>query len=476
MPTNKLLSLLIGPLLFAVLWAWNPIGLDLQQAKVVGVVAWMLAWWISDAVPMAVTSLLPIMLFPLLGVMTLEKTCLSYSNRFVFLFLGGFLIALAMEKWNLHRRLALSIVNKTGTSANRIIFGFFLASYLISMWISNTATTLMMLPIATSVVTLLVDEEKRLNHKGTRNFALTLMLCIAYGANIGGIGTLVGSPPNASMAGILDKSFNHSVSFFDWMKLGFPFSILLLLSSYFLMVKVIFPNKLGKFPLGHEIIKGELTALGPWKKPEVRVFIVFAATAVLWIIQGPVSTLLKPIGIEFSDTTIAIIAGCSLFIIPAQNSLKENILKWRDTEKLPWGVLLMFGGGMSLAEAFTSCGLVERITDSMSNLDKSNMFLFVSILCAVGLVMTALMSNIAMVNIFVPVVGALAVGANISPELFAIPVTIAASCDFMFPMSTPPNAIAYSSGYIRSRDMLRAGIVLNILSLLLLMGLVFFLV
>lgn len=471
--SSKTIPLLLGPLLFALLWIGNPFGLDHAACKVVGVVVWMLIWWISEAVPMAITSLLPIMLFPLLGVMSLEKTCLSYSNRFVFLFLGGFIIALAMEKWNLHRRLALNIVSRTGTGANRIILGFFLASYLISMWISNTATTLMMLPIAASVVTLLVNEGDLVN-KGVRNFSLTLMLGIAYGSSIGGIATLVGSPPNSSMAGILNNEpFHHPVSFFEWMKLGLPFSLALLLIAYWVMVKLIFPNKLGKFPLAGELVKTELASLGKWSSAEKRVFIVFVSTALLWIAQEPFATLLKPFGIEFTDTAIAIIAGSVLFVIPTKTRMQDPILQWRDTEKLPWGILLMFGGGMSLAAAFDSSGLVKTITGLMSGLDQSNSFLFLVILCGMGLVLTALMSNIAMVNIFVPVVAALAIGSGKSPELFAIPVTIAASCDFMFPMSTPPNAIVYSSGYVKSADMFKAGLVLNLISFLLLIALVY---
>lgn len=476
MQYSRIITTIAGPLIMLICWAFQPFGLDMAQSIVVGIVGWMLTWWISEAVPMAVTSLLPIILFPLLGVLSLEKTCLSYSNRFVFLFLGGFIISLAMEKWNLHRRLALNIVNRTGTSADRIIFGFFLASYLISMWISNTATTLMMLPIAASVVTLLVNEEHRKSHKGSKNFSTTLMLSIAYGASIGGIATLVGSPPNASMAGILAKSFNYNVGFFEWMKLGLPFSLLLLVSAYFLLVKVIYPNKLGKFELGHEVIQSELSLLGRWSSPEKKVFVIFILTAVLWILQEPIASFVRGNGVEITDTSIGITMACLLFILPSGNKKDERVLEWKDTEKLPWGVLLMFGGGMSLAEAFNSSGLVSRITAEMTTVDQSNMFLFVSMLCAIGLVLTALMSNIAMVNIFVPIVAALAVGSNISPVLFAIPVTIAASCDFMFPMSTPPNAIAYSSGYIHSRDMLRGGIVLNVLSLLILMILIYLII
>lgn len=464
-------SLLLGPMLFGALWAFNPFGLDPAQIKVLGVVGWMLIWWITECVPMAITSLLPVMLFPLLGVMSLEKTCISYSNRYVFLFLGGFFIALAMEKWNLHRRLALSIVNRTGTSANTIIFGFMLASFSISMWISNTATTLMMLPIAASVVLLLVKPGEESSNRGTRNFATALMLSIAYGSSIGGIATLVGSPPNASMAGILDKSFQCPVSFFTWMKYGFPFALVFLVIAFVAMVHFIFPNRLGKFALGHELIHAELTKLGAWSREEKITFGVFVSTAVLWIVQEPISTVLKQMGIEYSDTTISIIMGSSLFLLPSKREGKQ-LLEWRDTAQLPWGVLLMFGGGMSLAAAFDHCGLVQSVTATMQSLDSTNLFWFVSMLCAVGLIITALMSNIAMVNIFVPIVASLAVGAGISPELFAIPVTIAASCDFMFPMSTPPNAIAYSSGYIRGKDMLKAGIVLNVISLGLLMVLV----
>lgn len=469
----RIITLISGPLTCVLAWLALNSVLESRQALVVGIVAWMLTWWITEAVPMAVTSLLPIVLFPTLGVLSLEKTCLSYSNRFVFLFLGGFIISLAMEKWNLHRRLALGIVNKTGTGANRIIFGFFFASYIISMWISNTATTLMMLPIAASVVGLLVNEENRRSHRGTKNFATSLMLSIAYGASIGGIATLVGSPPNASMAGILDKSFQYNVSFFEWMKFGLPFSLLLMFAAYFLLVKVIFPNRLGRFELGHEIIHAELRALGKWSSAEKKVFLVFVLTALLWILQEPIASMLKPSGVEFTDTAIGIFMAITLFILPAGNGSESRVLEWRDTEKLPWGVLLMFGGGMSLAEAFSGSGLVSELTALMTNSGQTNTFAFVTLLCAVGLVLTALMSNIAMVNIFVPVVGALAVGAGLPPVVFAIPVTIAASCDFMFPMSTPPNAIAYSSGYIHSRDMLKAGIFLNLLSFLLLSALVY---
>ncbi|MFY8137820.1 MAG: SLC13 family permease [Flavobacteriales bacterium] len=473
MEKNRTLSLIAGPLVFLI-FCFLPIpGLEPIASKTIGVIAWMLIWWITEAVPMGTTSLLPVAVFPLFGILSIEKTCLAYGNKYVFLFMSGFIIALAMEKWNLHRRLALSIVHRTGLGADRIILGFYTSSYLISMWISNTATALMMFPIASSVIALLLHEDKKLHGKKEKNFALTLMLSIAYGASIGGIATLVGSPPNAAMAGILSSdTFNTTVSFFDWLKFGLPFSFILFISSYFLLVKVIFPNKLGEFSIGNNIIRDELDKLGSWKKEEKRVFVVFVLTAILWILQEPIAKWFPSENIQVTDVGIGMVAAIMLFIIPSSKPTESRLLEWKDTEKLPWGVLLMFGGGLALSEAFKFSGLIEKVTELMSGVDQSNTFVFVSLLCLVGLVLTALMSNLAMVNIFVPIVAALAVGAGVDPILFAIPVTIAASCDFMFPMSTPPNAIAYSSGHIKAADMLKAGIILNILSFILLSALI----
>lgn len=461
------IALIAGPLIFAALALWRPAGMAPDEMKVAGVVAWMLTWWITECVPMAVTALLPVILFPLIGIQSIEKTCLNYGNRYVFLFLGGFVIALALEKWNLHRRLALGIVYLTGSGANRIIFGFFLASFILSMWISNTASTLLMLPIAASVVKLLVADNQLLKVKGTRNFATAVMLSIAYGASIGGISTLVGSPPNANMAGILQSQFSITVSFFDWMIIGLPFALVLLLVSYYLLVHVLYPNRLGQFEMGHQLVREQLNLLGRWTSAQKRVFLVFILTATLWIAQDWLGPLFKSLGVEFTDVGISLVAATSLFLLSSGKG-KGRLLVWSDTERLPWGILLMFGGGLALADAFASSGLVNTIVRQLAVLDQSSPVVALSVLCAIGLFLTALMSNLAMVSIFVPVVGALAVARGISPVWFAIPVTMAASCDFMFPMSTPPNAIAYSSGYVKARDMLKAGVVLNLVSFVLL--------
>jgi sodium-dependent dicarboxylate transporter 2/3/5 len=471
------LYLVAGPLLFLAS-ALVPWGMPDEAALTMGVVAWMMTWWITEVVPMAITSLLPLVLFPLLGLLTVEQTAARYGNRFVFLFLGGFIIALAMEKWNLHRRLALSIINLTGSGANAIILGFFMAAYLISMWISNTATALMMLPIGQSVVGLLVRDGD--TGKGIRNFGLSIMLAIAYGASIGGIATLVGTPPNAAAAGILAASFGEEVSFFGWMKIALPFSLVLLVLGYLLLVRFIYPNRLGNFPLGHEIVRQEMRKLGRWKKQEIRVMAVFALTALLWIFQQPIDRLLRGMagraeGQEiFSDVTAGLLAAIALFLLPSGEK-NAGLLVWKDTERLPWGVLLMFGGGMALAEAFDRSGLVQMITAGMQGFAHLDPSVFLLLLCGGGLVLTAMLSNITMVTLFIPIVGALALSSGQSPLLFAIPVTIAASCDFMFPMSTPPNAIAYGSGLVSSKQMLTAGIWLNLVSFVLLAALVWFL-
>lgn len=462
--TKQSFGLLLGPMVFFLGLMFPVPELTTDAWKVICVAAFMLVWWISEAVPIPVTALLPILLLPWLDVMSIQDAAAPYASDIVFLFLGGFMLALALERWSLHRRIALNIVRLTGTGANKIILGFMLATAALSMWISNTATAVMMLPIAVSVVGLLVKDEANMS-KGVRNFALVLMLGIAYGANVGGIATLIGTPPNIVMAGILKTNHDIDITFFGWMKVGLPFSIIMLFITYWFLTRVLYPNKLGNFSKASDVIASELKILGPITHQEIRVLIIFVSTALLWIFRSFINDSIA--FIELTDAGIAILATVMLFVVYAGGKINGALLKWKDTEKLPWGILLLFGGGLSLANALNEVGLIDLIGTSFSGLEDVNTFWIILGLAAVSLFLTELMSNVALTSVFVPVVAAVAIGIGQDPVDFAVPVTLAASCAFMLPMSTPPNAIVFASGRISVSQMVKAGIVLNTVAIIL---------
>jgi sodium-dependent dicarboxylate transporter 2/3/5 len=462
----KKIGLITAPLLFLlILFLPNTItSLSPEAQKVVAVAVWMVIWWISEAVSLAVTALLPIALFPLLGVMDSKETTAPYSSPIIFLFLGGFVIALALERWNLHKRIALSIVQLTGTNANGIILGFMLATAFLSMWISNTATTVMMMPIALSIIHLLTSNSK--NDKNARYFTLAMLLGIAYSANIGGIATLIGTPPNVVFVGIMKENYQLDIDFFMWFKIGFPISIILLTCTYFLLVKVFYPNHLGSFETAKVVLQEELDKLGKMTKGEVKVLIVFVLTALCWILRSSINHLFEEV--QLTDAGIAIVATISLFIIPVDWKKDIFILEWKDTKELPWGILLLFGGGLTLAKALEKTGIIQLIGDQIANTSTLELSLTISLLIAVMLFMTELMSNVALTTIFIPVVAGIAISLGISPLRIAIPVTIAASCAFMLPMATPPNAIVFASGEIKVAQMAKIGIFINIIAVILL--------
>ena len=472
---KKYIWVLLGPISFLIMsFLPVPKGITPEAWKVLAMASLMLIWWISEAVPIAVTSLLPLVLLPSMGVAKLEAAAAPYANPVVYLFMGGFVIALAMEKWALHKRIALQIVNMTGTNANGIIGGFMMATAFISMWISNTATAIMMLPIGLSIITLMQNQisPDKENEKGLRNFSISMMLAIAYGANIGGTATIIGTPPNVVFAGYMRENFNVEVTFLTWMMIGTPFAIILLIFTYFLTVKVLFPNNLGNFGGAKEIINSELKELGPMTTGEKLTLFVFMSTALSWIFRLQIDAIFP--AIKISDTTIALVAAMLLFIIPVSLHKKEFLLNWSDTEKLPWGILLLFGGGLSLADSLASTGIINIIGDQFKGLDSEG-WVFIIGLSTVSLFLTEVMSNVALVTIFLPVVGAIAVGAGIPPIQLCIPVTIAASCAFMFPMSTPPNAIVFASRRITIGQMAKAGFILNLITILVIAFLVKFL-
>lgn len=462
----RIIGLFAGPLLFGAIQLFAGDALSPEQWFVISTATWMLAWWLTEAVPIPVTALLPIVLFPLGGVLDINVACQSYGHKLVFLFLGGFILALGIEKWGLHKRIALGIIARTGERANHVILGFMIASAFLSMWISNTATTVMMLPIATSVVGVLLSKDSKVSPKQQKVFALTLMLGVAYAANIGGIGTLIGTPPNIAMKGAIEDTYNITISFAHWMVLATPFSVVLLVLTFLVLTRVVYRNGIGAFDGASEVIKTQLKGLGKMGKGETRVLLVFVATAALWILRGVINDGLHSMGsnINISDTGIAIAGGIALFLLPSGTSDKK-LLDWDDTRSLPWGILLLFGGGLALAAGFKNSGLITVVADAFQALEGMEMWAFILVLTASALFLTELMSNLALVQVLVPVVASVAYGLDIDPLMFAVPVTIAASCAFMFPMSTPPNAIVFASGHVRIAEMARAGILLNLLAI-----------
>lgn len=466
MRSYKVIGLLTGPLLF---WGINAIlsveGLDDQAIRVIAVAAWLVVWWMTEAVPLPVTALLPLVLFPLLGIFSIQEAAAPYASPIVFLFMGGFIIALAMEKRNLHRRIALNLIRLTGTDANGIILGFMLATAFLSMWISNTATTVMMLPIALSVINLLRDDSLT-DHPGYRKFALGLMLCIAYSANIGGTTTIIGTPPNVVLVGYMQEFYQREITFGRWLLLGIPVCVILLSGTYWMVTRVLFPHRLGRLAGSGTLMTDKLRALGTMSRAEKRVALVFGLTAFGWVFQTNINDWL---GEKYLDNTIVAMAGGILmFIVPANLRKQEYLLDWESTTRLPWGILLLFGGGLCLAKGMETTGLVQWVGDRIAGGSEMSLWWLILLLTAFMLFMTEIMSNVALVVIFVPVVFGIADGLGIEPLYLAVPVTLASSCAFMMPVSTPPNAVVFSSGYIRIGEMARAGFLLNILSIIVL--------
>lgn len=460
--TRKRVGLILGIVLFGMMVTLPaPEGLSVAGWNTAAAAILMGIWWITEALPIPVTALLPIVLFPLLDIVSIGEATYPYANPLIFLFMGGFVIAIAMERWNLHRRIALNIVNFVGIKPSSIIVGFIIATSFLSMWVSNTATTLMMLPIALSVFELVNRKEAK---DSKINFEIVLVLSIAYAANIGGMGTLIGTPPNALLAGFMSENYGVEVAFFDWMLVGVPVMLVSLPLMYLLLAKVIYPVRLTELPGGKQLIHSQLTKLGRISNPEIKVAAVFVTTAVLWISRPLLSGFIPGI----SDTGIAIAAAVALFVIPVNLKQGEFVLTWSDTHKLPWGVLILFGGGLSLAGAISETGLSGWIGQGVSALDTWPIFFLVFLVLVIIVFLTEMTSNTATTAAFLPIMAAVALGLGENPLLLAVPAALGASCAFMLPVATPPNAIVYGSGKITIPEMSKAGLWLNFLFILLL--------
>ena len=468
--TKSSLYKLLGPFIFIIILLTDkPEGMSIEGFKLLGIIIWMAVWWISEVVPIAVTSLLPIILFPSLNILNIQETGANYGHKYIFLFIGGFILANAIQKWNLHKRIALNIILKLGGSTDKIILGFMLATGFLSMWISNTATTVMMLPIAISVINQLKDHPDTLENEN-KVFGKALMLGVAYSASAGGIATLIGTPPNLIFAGFVQENFNIEISFFQWMKIGFPISIILMLFIWWFLTKYAFKlNKTG-FPGGKDEIKKILSKMGSINNEEKKILLVFTLTILSWIFRKSTINLIIP---NFDDSMIAITSAIILFIIPSKNK-KEPLMKWQDAVTIPWGILLLFGGGLSIAKGFQATGLDNWIGAQLSFITFSSSLLVIFLIIAGVNFLTEMTSNMATTAMLLPIMIPIANIMEINPYLLLVGTTLAASCAFMLPVATPPNAVVFGSKLLKISDMVKTGILINIFSIIIILIMVYF--
>lgn len=459
MMSSSRLGLIAGILLFAVLVALPaPSGMTPAAWRTAAVAVWMATWWLTEAVPIPATALVPLALFPLIGAGTMSEVAAPYANPVIFLFMGGFLIALAMERWDLHRRIALYVLASVGSRPTRLIGGFMFATAFLSMWVSNTAVALMMLPIGLSVIRF---AERQPGAETSGRFGLALMLAIAYGASVGGMATLVGTPPNAFLAGFLAETYDIEIGFGEWLRLGLPLVAISLPAVFLLLTRVSVRVQGGEIPGVGEHIRRELEELGPIQTAERRVGAVFAAAGLLWITRPLLAAWIPGI----SDAGIAITCGLLLFVIPSgahPGRTGPALLDWETAEKLPWGILILFGGGLSLAAAIDRTELNVWLGGLAAGLADWPPGLFLLLVVALVVFLTEITSNTATSAAFLPVLAAAAIEIGWDPRLLVVPAALAASCAFMLPIATPPNAIVYGSGKVSIGEMARAGIWVNV--------------
>ncbi|MBN2424548.1 MAG: SLC13/DASS family transporter [Calditrichaceae bacterium] len=444
---------------------------------VAAVAVWMAIWWITEAIPIPATALLPIALFPTLNIMSAGDACHPYADHIIFLFLGGFLIAIAMEKWNLHRRLALRTIWLIGIGPSRIILGFMLATAFLSMWISNTATAMMMIPIAMAIIRQTTDYLKSTNSEidtePTRfRFATALMLGIAYSASIGGVVTIIGTPPNTILVSFVERLYHQQISFAAWMAIGAPMAVIMLFITWIYLVKFAMVPRVKKLVGGEETVRSEIQQLGKMNRAQLSVMLVFIVVAVAWISRGFIISE----GQLMHDSTIAIMGALLLFIIPADFKKREFLLDWDSARRVPWDVILLFGGGLSLAKGFSESCLASWIGQQIYGLEGTSLMMLVIAVISLTIFLTEITSNTATSAMLLPIVGSVAVGMAIHPFGLMIGAAMAASYAFMLPVATPPNAIIFGSGHVTIPQMARVGFVLNIIGIILITLTVIYLV
>ncbi len=454
----------LGPICFMLMLSSEvPAGLEKEGWFTAAIAVLMAIWWATEAMPIAVTALLPIVLFPTFGVTSIEETAPLYANKVIFLFLGGFIVAFAMQRWNLHRRMALKILQYGSNNGRSLVASFMIASALISMWVMNTSTTMMLLPIAISVITVVHNTVTNLSKKSKEDFQYSLLLGVAYGSTIGGMATLVGTAPNVMLAAFMLDNYDFNINFADWMIIGLPLTALMLPLAWITLTKWVFKVDFTIPSEGKATLQKLRIEMGSISTPEIRVAVIFLFMASCWI--------LRPILIKFpglaalDDSLIAIGGAILLFITPSGDKSDPILLRWKYAEKLPWGVLILLGGGLALANAVSSTGLAKWIGGTLNDASSLPLILLVFLAATLIIFLTELTSNVATTATFLPVVGAIAIESGYDPIVLVVPVTLAASCAFMLPVATPPNAIVFGSGMLNVPRMAKAGVLLNIIGI-----------
>ena len=462
---HQKVGLAIGPMLAAlILFSDPPAGLTAAAWHTAAVGVLMATWWATEAVPIAVTALLPIAVFPTLDVASIQDTVSPYANKIIFLFLGGFIVAFAMQRWNLHRRIALSVLQHVGGNGRSLVGGFMFAAAFLSMWVMNTSTTMILLPIALSVITVIQGSVAGLDARMRSDFQYALLLGVAYGATIGGMATLVGTAPNAMLAAFMLDTYGTEIDFASWMLVGVPLAIVMLPLAWYALTSIVFKVNFDTTGEGRAALREMKSELGRMSTPEFRVAIVFAVLVTAWVSRP---LLVGVPGLSaLDDSSIAIAGGIALFLLPSGDKSDPLLLRWSYVERLPWSVLILFGGGLTLAAAVSNTGLAHWLGGNLQAIGTLPLTLIVILAAALIIFLTELTSNTATTASFLPVVGAIAIESGFDPIVLTVPVTLAASCAFMLPVATPPNAIVFGSGMLTIPGMARAGVALNVIGII----------
>jgi len=463
--TYQIVGRILGPAIFLLMLVFGG-GQEIMPPdawRVAAVGLWMATWWATEAIPVPVTALIPLILFDPLGIFSISEAAAPYANPTIYLYLGGFIMALTLERWNLHRRIALAIVSKTGTDGRRLIGGFMFVCAILSMWMTNTSTTMMLLPIVLSVSVVIRDNVPDLSEKTRNDFQIAMLLGLAYSASIGGLATLIGTPPNALLMGFMADNYGIEISFARWMLVGVPVSFVMLPIAWIALTRFLFPCDIPASSAVKNHLRELRNELGPMTTAEKRVATVFACLIASWMFRQPVTGALGITGV--SDTGIVIAAAVLLFLLPSGDAKRPRLMIWEDVIRLPWGVLVLFGGGLSLAAAVAQSGLALWLGEQLAPLSAWGTAVLVVAAVALVIFLTELTSNLATTATLLPVMGAIAIQAGVPPIVLTVPITIAASCAFMLPVATPPNAIVFSTGAISIPQMVKAGVFLNLIGI-----------